>query len=40
MNYWYNHVPTIKKLWQLEVEAGGTTSYYLNGKEGFFVDKA
>jgi hypothetical protein len=40
MNYWYNNVPTIKKLWQLEVEAGGTTSYYLNGKERFFVDNA
>lgn len=39
MNYWYNKVPTIKKLWKMEVEAGGTTSYYLNGKESFFIDK-
>lgn len=39
MNYWYKAVPTIKRLWQFEVEAGGTMSYYLNGKESFFIDK-
>lgn len=38
MNYWYNHVPTIKTLWEIEVKTAGTSSYYLNGKEGFFIE--
>ena len=39
MNYWYNNVPAIKSLWEMEVEANGRLSYYINNKTEFFITK-
>jgi hypothetical protein len=39
MNYWYNEVPTIKRLWKKEVEANEKKSYYIIGETEFFIDK-
>lgn len=39
MNYWFNEVPTVKKLWILEVKANGKESYYITDKKEFFVEK-
>ncbi len=36
MNYWYNSTPSIKDMWQREVENGGLASYYITDKIGFF----
>lgn len=39
MNYWYNNVPAIKELWQSEISANGSASYYIKaGKKGFFKE--
>lgn len=39
MNYWYNEVPAIKRLWEIEIEANGKESYYITDETEFFVDK-
>ncbi len=36
MNYWYNHVPAIKYLWELEVQTIGKSSYYITNNIEFF----
>ena len=39
MNYWYNDVPAIKDLWELEIKANGKASYYItDGHEFFKID--
>lgn len=36
MNYWYNHVPSIKALWEAEVRMNGKHSYYIDSDKEFF----
>lgn len=38
MNYWYNHVPSIRSLWETEVASNGKQSYYITNKTEFFID--
>jgi len=37
MNYWYNNVPAIRSLWELEVKANGKLSYYITNEKEFFI---
>lgn len=36
MNYWYNNIPAIQELWELETQNGGQTSYYIADSHSFF----
>jgi len=39
MNYWYNKVPAIKDLWNIEVKENGKLTYYIEeGENGFFQE--
>lgn len=37
MNYWYNSVPAIKAMWEMEVKSSGKESYYIIDKDEFFI---
>lgn len=37
MNYWYNHIPAVKELWEEEIENGGKVSYYITDHNEFFT---
>jgi hypothetical protein len=39
MNYWYNNVPVIKKMWENEMKLSGKLSYYITDKMEFFKDE-
>jgi len=39
MNYWYNNVPSIKTLWEIEIREKGRKTYYIENGVGFFIDK-
>lgn len=39
MNYWYQNVPAIKELWQLEIKSNGVKSYYISNVDDFFIEK-
>ncbi|NPD47609.1 hypothetical protein [Lentimicrobium sp. S6] len=39
MNYWYQNVPIIKKMWDEELDKVGHKAYYLKEGESFFKDK-
>jgi len=36
MNYWYNNIPAIHELWDIEIQNGGQTSYYITDSHTFF----
>ncbi len=38
MNYWYNEVPAIKALWEVDLKANGKESYYITDHVEFFID--
>ena len=36
MNYWFNNIPAIQELWDIEIKNGGKISYYIIDQNEFF----